>query len=96
LIIAVHEVFFRLSPKEHNEQRVRGYCFRPFPFCVCSPLSPATPAPQPDRERAWFRKQFAIDRRCESAKLFICGDDGLNVFIDGREVLSSESWTTPT
>ena len=56
----------------------------------------STPAPQPDRERVWFRKQFAIDRRCESAKLFICGDDGLNVFIDGREVLSSDSWTTPT
>ena len=56
----------------------------------------STPAPQPDRERVWFRKQFAIDRRCDSAKLFICGDDGLNVFIDGREVLSSDSWTTPT
>jgi putative heme-binding domain-containing protein len=56
----------------------------------------AAPAPQPDRERVWLRKEFKVERRFGSAKLYISGDDGLNVYIDGREVLSSDAWMTPT
>ena len=63
MIIAVHEVSFRVSPKEHNERRVRGYRFRPFPFCVCSPLSPATPSTTcrlPDSHHCSFSPGFSL------------------------------------
>ena len=46
------------------------------------------------RQRVWLRKKFRIKNPVSSAKLYITGDDGLNVYIDGQDALSSDSWQT--
>jgi putative heme-binding domain-containing protein len=52
-------------------------------------------APQPDRQRVWFRKKFRVKNNVASAKLYATGDDGLNVYIDGRDALTNDAWAVP-
>jgi putative heme-binding domain-containing protein len=46
-------------------------------------------------ERVYFRKEFTLDREIASAKLYATGDDGLTVFIDGREAIKHDQWQSP-
>lgn len=55
----------------------------------------AEKAPHPDRQRVWFRKKFRIKSNVASAKLYATGDNGLNVYIDGRDALTNDSWAVP-
>ena len=55
----------------------------------------AEPAPQPDRERVWLRKKFKLNAGVTAARIYVSGDDGINVYLDERDVLTSDSWQTP-
>lgn len=46
-------------------------------------------------EKIYFRKDFTIDREVTSAKLYATGDDGLTVYIDGREAIKHDAWQSP-
>ena len=46
-------------------------------------------------ERVFLRKEFAIPREIASAKLYATGDDGLTVYVDGREALKVDAWQSP-
>lgn len=55
----------------------------------------SVPPPQEDRQRVWFRKSFTLKPGFTAARLYVSGDDGVNVYVDGRDVLTSDTWQAP-
>lgn len=49
---------------------------------------------QPD-QTVYFRKDFTVKQRVTSAKLYATCDNRMTVYINGREVISSDSWENP-
>jgi len=97
----VHDGQLALADEGRREEAPAKQAKKPKAAEVVSNETPywvwaAEKAPLGDtRQRVWLRKKFRIKNPVSSAKLYITGDDGLNVYIDGKDALSSDSWQTP-
>lgn len=67
----------------------------PLPPNDTSPPSWIWSAKAEPEQTVCFRKNIVVPRRVVSAKLYGTCDNRMTVFLNGKEVLSSDSWQTP-